>query len=324
MKLTLEEIKSLAFGIVETSIEQDGVEFYRMSANLSKHLASYKPEYGIRADAQASIRLDFETDSDFFAFAYDNVQTTSSRNWYYFSLLINGEEVALIGEDNPTERCGKYQINLPEGNKRITLFFPNLFRARIQSIELSDECYFKRAETKHCFVFYGDSITHGYDARSAANSYVNRIARATNAEIFNLGIGGAVFDSKMIDEVGDYNADAVFVAYGTNDWAHRENMCSLVKYCEEFFKKLTSIFKNIPIYVILPIWRANCQDEKPTGTFHQVKERITEVAKQYDNAKIIDLFDDIPHDVSLYSDGLHPNDDGFAYYAQGVLNKIKA
>ena len=324
MKLTLEQIKSLAFGFVEATIENEGIEFYRFSAQLSTCLDSLKPDYGIRAKAQASIRLDFETDSEYFSFTYDNVQKTSSRNWYYFSLLVDGKPRALIGEDNAMACRGSYETILPKGNKRITLFFPNLYRARIQGIELSDGSYVKRVETKKRFVFYGDSITHGYDAKSPNNSYVNRIAYATDAEVFNLGIGGAVFHSRMIDDIRDYNADAVFVAYGTNDWAHRQNMEELSAYCEEFFQKLTSVFKNIPIYVILPIWRSNYQDVKQTGTFQEVKDRIIQIAKQYENTEIIDLFDDIPHELSMFSDGLHPNDDGFAYYAQGVLKKIKA
>ena len=324
MKLTLEEIKSLAFGVVESTIEDNGIEFYRLSAQLSTYLGSLKPDYGIRADAQASIRLDFETDSEYFSFTYDNVQTTSSRNWYYFSLLVDGNPMALIGEENPTELCGKYETVLPKGKKRITLFFPNLYRARIQEIEISDGAYVKRVATKKRFVFYGDSITHGYDAKSAANSYVNRIAFATDAEVFNLGIGGAVFHPRMIDDIGDYNADAVFVAYGTNDWCHRKNMEELSIYCEDFFEKLASVFENIPIYVILPIWRSNYQDVKQTGTFQESKDKIIQIAKKYANTEIIDLFDDIPHELSMFSDGLHPNDEGFAYYAQGVLKKIKA
>jgi hypothetical protein len=37
----------------------------------------------------------------------------------------------------------------------------------------------------------------------------------------------------------------------------------------------------------------------------------------------MDLADDIPHELSLFKDELPPNDTGFAYYAKGVLNKIK-
>ena len=37
----------------------------------------------------------------------------------------------------------------------------------------------------------------------------------------------------------------------------------------------------------------------------------------------MDLADNIPHELSLFKDGLHPNDTGFAYYTKGVLNKIK-
>lgn len=322
MKLLFEQIQDITFGALETVVEDDGIEFYRMTNKMSEKINSFNSDFGIKTLATAGIRFDFYTDSEFFSFEYDRVKKTSSRNWYYFSLLVNGESVALIGEDTPEKFCGSYKTTLPKGKNRITLFFPNLYRARIRSVELSDGAYFEPFKAEKRFVFHGDSITHGYDAKSAANSYVNRIALATNAEIFNFAIGGAFFDSRMIDGTDDYDADAVFVAYGTNDWSHSENKQVFSKSCDDFMKKLTEVFDNIPIYIILPIWRVNCQDIKPMGTFQEAKDTIKQIVSAYGNTKIIDLANDIPHDVAFFSDGLHPNDKGFACYSQGVLREL--
>ena len=322
MKLTIEQIKNITFGALEYSIENEGIDFYRMPNLLSKRIDTISNDFGQKSYATAGIRFDFNTNSDFFAFSYSNVKKASSRTWYYFSLLINGKQVALIGENDLVECKGYYQILLPKGQKRITLFFPNLCRASIQSVELSDGCYFERIKTKNRFVFYGDSITQGYDAKSAANSYVNRVAYKTDAEIYNYAIGGAAFNERMIDDISSYSVDKVFVAYGTNDWFHGENMETFSNHCEKFLSKLSLVYKNTPIYVILPIWRNNYKELKPVGTFFEAREKIAKLASNYDKIKIIDLFDVIPHDLSLYSDGLHPIDDGYVYYTQGIVDNL--
>ena len=39
---------------------------------------------------------------------------------------------------------------------------------------------------------------------------------------------------------------------------------------------------------------------------------------------MVDCFDFIPHDPANYSpDVLHPNDDGFAHYARGVIEAVQ-
>ena len=322
MKLNNEQIQSLALGVAQTLSTQDGIELYRMKTAQAERIMNFNSNFGKRAYSTAGIRLDFYTDSKFFAFAYDNAQSTSSRNWYYFTLFINGKETALIGEETATACTGTYRVELPKGKNRITLFLPNLFRARITSVELSDGAFFERITPKRRIVFHGDSITHGYDAKSAANSYANRVAYALDAEIFNFAIGGAMFNMRMVDTSTDYNADAVVVAYGSNDWNKRPTKQAFSKFCSDFFETLMSLHKNVPVFVIPPIWRFDCEKERPVGTFEDARKEIARIASGYENTRIIDLSKDIPQDLAFFTDGLHPNDDCFALYAQGVLKQI--
>lgn len=243
MILTNEQICSVALGAAEITCSPLGVDFYRMRKAQAEAIRAFSADFGNKAYATAGIRLDFYTDSEFFAFAYDDAKAASSRKQYYFTLLVNGKEVALVGEENAAALAGEARVALPQGNNRVTLFFPNVFRARIKRVELSDAS-FEPFRPERRFVFHGDSITHGYDARSAANSYANRIATACNAEAFNFAIAAACFDPRMIDETNDHNADAVFVAYGTNDWAKKSNFAEFSSDCEAFFRKLTSLHKS--------------------------------------------------------------------------------
>ena len=292
-----------------------------MKTAQAQRITDFNAEFGKKAYGTAGIRLDFYTDSTFFAFTYDKATAASSRKWYYFSLLINGEQVALIGEEQATACAGAYRVELPDGKNRITLFLPNLFRARITSVELSDGAVFERVNPKRRLVFHGDSITQGADSKSPALSYANRVAYALDAEIFDFAIGGAMFDMRMVDTSTDYNADAVIVAYGTNDWSKWKDAQTFSENCSEFFEQLMPLHKNVPVFVILPIWRFNGEEQKPIGTLQDAKAEIARIASGYKNVKIIDIYDVVPHE--LFSDGLHPTDDGFAYYAENVLKQIK-
>jgi hypothetical protein len=98
-------------------------------------------------------------------------------------------------------------------------------------------------------------------------------------------------------------------------------MQTFSKNCLEFFEKLMSLHKDVPVFVILPIWRFNFAEQRPVGAFQTARAEIARIASGYQNTQIIDMFDVVPHE--LFSDGLHPIDDGFAYYAQSVLKQIK-
>lgn len=322
MQLTNEQIRSVTLGAAEIDFQDGFAVFYRMHRAQAERIANFNADFGKKAYATAGVRLDFYTDSEYFAFSYA-VQAASSRTFYNLALYIDGKEYALVGENPAKNYQGEYQTRLPQGEKRVTLFLPCLFSAKLQNITLSDGASITPFLPKRRLVFHGDSITHGYDAQSPANAYANQVAYALDAEIFNFAIGGATFDIRMIDESTNFNADAVFVAYGTNDWAHRTSMQEFSANCEAFFQTLARLHKGVPVFVILPIWRANCATDSPVGSFQAAKDEIRRIANKYPNTQIMDLADDIPHELSLFTDGLHPNDTGFAYYTKGVLNKIK-
>ena len=321
MQLTSEQIHSLALGVADTLSDKDGIQLYRMKRAQAQRITDFNADFGKRAYGTAGIRLDFYTDSTFFAFSYDKAAEASSRKWYYFSLFINGKQAALIGEETATARAGAYRVELPDGKNRITLFLPNLFRARITGVELSDGASFERVTPKRRLVLHGDSITQGADSKSPALSYANRVAYALDAEIFDFAIGGAMFNMRMVDTSTDYNADAVIVAYGTNDWSKWKDAQTFSENCSKFFETLMPLHKNVPVFVILPIWRFDGDAQKPIGTLQDARAEIARIASGYENTQIIDIFDVVPHE--LFTDGLHPTDDGFAYYAENVLKQIQ-
>lgn len=323
MELTIEQIKSITFGAVESTACTEGIEFYRMPLAQIQRICKMSEWYGVRAYSTAGIRLDFYTDSDYFSFSYDNVKQAGSQSFYYFTLYINEKEYSQIGEEDAQKFMGRYNVKLPKGKKRITLFFPNLFRARLKNVELSDGASIELAKKNKRVLFIGDSITQGYTAKSAANSYVNRFAFENNVEAINVAVGGARFEEYFIDENFFYGADTVVVAIGTNTWKY-ETKETFTNQCVKFFKKICSIYSNVPVFVILPIWREDeYQAELFEGPLVEAREIMSgiigELAKEYPKLKVVDIWDKITHDTAYYTDGLHPNDEGMKLYANALL-----
>ena len=323
MKLSYEQILSVAFGYESYIQDEKGIRLYHMRTEHAAFISSFNEIWGIRAHSGAGIYLDFYTDSSYFGFAYDQAVEGSSQIWYYFEILIDGKSVALIGEYDTAVRQGEHRIQLPTGTHHVTLVFPNMFNARLTKVELSDGASLSPAVKKGKLVFYGDSITQGYHSKMPALCYVHRIGVQTDYEAFNLGVGGAIFDPRLIDMQTFIRPDAVFVAYGTNDWMRVITPEDFTKNVRAFLDALKKLYPTQPIFVILPIWRVNCQAVHSLGTLLDARKLLCEIANGYEKVKLIDLWEDIPQEATLFSDGLHPNEQGFAFYADGVYKQIK-
>ena len=322
MQLTTNEIKNLTFGAYESEEALDGVRFYRMPDKQARYFEKHDPAFYKKGKSAASISIDFYTDSSFFFFHCTEVEQCSTRPWCYFDVLINGKLVATIGDEPPIKTSYSFRTDLPDGENRVTLFFPNLHQATVKEISLSDGAKIRPAEKKRRILFLGDSITHGYDAQAPSQSYANRVSFQTDSEAVNLAIGGACFAADCLDESIDYRPDMIVVAYGTNDWRKKPAEACFAG-CRAFFDKLCKIYPDKPIFYILPIWRhRGCETPEQAESFWLSRNLFKHIASGYKNIKIIDLWEEIPRDLALFSDGLHPNSEGFAYYANGVIKHL--
>ena len=119
-----------------------------------------------------------------------------------------------------------------------------------------------------------------------------------------------------------FDPDMIIVAYGTNDWCHG---IDITKTAKEYIDKLTRIYNHNRIFVILPIYRLDCEEEQEEATisFYEFRNELNELCTQYENITVIDGWDFIPHFSDFYEDGyLHPNDMGFLLYAENLIKKL--
>lgn len=324
MKLSLGQITKITSGF-DRIIPHDGlISFERMKEKTINEFVNsdwIREDYGKKSHANANIMLDFYTDSDTIKISYKNVKIASSRSFWYIDVLVNNNIVSHHGEEFCSNKDGELVVKLYETPARVTIYLPCLYKLDIESIELNDGCYANPIAKPIKFLFYGDSITQGYDVRLPSMSYSAIVGRAFNACVQNLAIGGSFFEPNILSE--KYDADFVFVAYGTNDWSHKP-FEKINNDSYNFFKRIKELYGHKKVIVLLPLYRLDIHEKKEySNDFFEVRNKIKENALAF-NFDVVDTINWLIKEEHSYSDRhLHPNEFGNIQIANYLINYLK-
>jgi lysophospholipase L1-like esterase len=214
-------------------------------------------------------------------------------------------------------------FRLGKGDKIVEIVFPWSVIVEILSVCIDDNSYVLPVIKDKILLCYGDSITHGYDAIHPTNRYAYKLANLLGADEINKAIGGDIFFPPIVGNKEDFDPDYIIVAYGTNDW----EKCTLKDFthaCRDFYDALSHNYPNAKIFALTPIWRGDMDEPKEMGKFEVLKNTIIDQTDDLGNVHVIDCTNAVPGESKYFaSDLLHPNDDGFDYYARFVYQKIK-
>ena len=270
----------------------------------------------VRSRASTSVVLRFKASASRLSFDYKI--GAKARTWAVIDVL-RGEELYSSYSLEADE--GRAELSLPgDPDAEITVFLPHLVEISIKNIS-ADAPLIPIAKKDFAWLALGDSITQGMVAHSPAAPYPSKISMALDCELLNAGVGGIEFNSDELDYVG-FEPDLITVALGTNDWGNsREDMLSSVT---AYFDKLLSLYKCENVYAITPIWRSDDEKESPVMSFAEHRAVIAEAIAKYPEVKIIEGYDLVPHDISLFGDPagnrqVHPNEAGFEHYSKNLL-----
>lgn len=321
MQLTFEQVASITQGVAYIDQKEEGIQFHRFTAEQEKGYAvtNFHP----REEATAGVRLNFKTDS---TTLFMKVVTSkgSSRKFFTHDILVNGERIGSL--QNKTEDIfGEFEesFNLGEGTKEVCIQMPWSVCSILKELSLDDGSFLEPVKKEKKIIIFGDSITQGYDAQHPMNRYAANLADALNAEEINKAIGGEKFCPWLAQLRDDIDPDYISVAYGTNHW-HRASAEEFREICEEFYDQLVANYPKAKIFALTPIWRKDRTDVTRFRDFEQIGEIICDVVKKYDNVTCISGRHFVPEDENLFSDlYLHPNDEGFKYYSEGVKKAIQ-
>ncbi len=309
MKLSAEQIASVTFGAMESEAREDGLHFYRFPKQYIEAWGRQASILGERAEATAGIRLDFHTNS--------RNLILRARTGACFELYLNGEPYAILRSSEPL------QIALNDGAKeeadtRVTLYFPAHEAGVLEEVELCDGATLSAHAYSQKILFIGDSITQGWAAAHDSLSYAMRVARALDADCVVQGVGGSYYCRECMGEM-PFDPDTVVVAYGTNDCTKRKSAEELSREAHACLSFLTEQYAGERILVISPIWR--CDNAQLSVPLEECRSILCREAEQL-GLDYVDGLTLVPHDPSLFADGLHPNDEGFAVYAENLLKYL--
>lgn len=334
MNLTFAQVQSVALGAARIAQQEDGIHFYRFTQEQENLYRERNAEFYAKTFCTSGVQLRFRTDSRSLGLKV-LANLKSSRRYYSVDVFVNGEMAGCVDNfsdvqmerDYTTAKCplgeAEKAFNLGEGEKEITIYLPWSVEMVLQEIALDDGASLTPVKPKHKMLCFGDSITHGYDALRPSNKYITKLARALDAEEYNKAIGGEIFFPALANAREDFAPDYISVAYGTNDWSKCERE-ELISNCKAFYANLRATYPEAKIFAITPVWRKDYQDYRKSGLFTLAEETIREATKDLPNVQVIYGFEFVPHDEAYYADlRLHPNDEGFEHYFQGLWNAIR-
>ncbi len=313
-----DELHRFLHGVLTWRETGEGIIPLRFSEKQMQLYAQHT-RYSVRSVSSAGIQCKCTTDAA--ALTLDaNVFPGSSIDLYGFDLYVDGRLYAHTEGKISEKSAVTWSVQLPAGKKKLELYLPCLAGTCLKSLTFHDTdctepavCY---AERMLCM---GDSITQGYTAHYPSLTYPAALARKTKSELVNQGIGGETFHPDLLDSPLPYLPTCIMIAYGTNDWK-RKTLDALMNDVHSFLSKTATLWPAVPVKVMTPIWRADCEEAALNGlTFDEMRQLIATAAASYPNMTTISGEDLFVADESLMADGrVHPNDTGFELIAKNL------
>ena len=312
MKLTTEQIKQITTGAIRIEEKADGIHFYKCTEKQIAAWTEKNKDLGFRAAGTTGICLDFHTNSQTLTFSVSHGNK--------FELYIDGLlRRQFLMKDHPTETVALCDpLGHAKEEYRVTLIFPSHDEGGVLTLlELDDGATVTPHRYDRKLLFIGDSITQGWASRYDSLSYAWRVTRHFNANTVNQGIGGAYFHEDCFDHI-EFDPDAVLVAYGTNDFGRYKTYEELRMHASAHLSLIAKEYAEKQIFVLSPIWRDK-REGKSMGTFENCCAIVAEEAQKLGLIHIngLTLVPPIPE---FFGDAyLHPNDEGFAIYAENLI-----
>ena len=335
MKLNISQIKGIATGAVVVKEENGMISLRRFTQEQEELYKITSQDFYNKTFSTAGIKLLFKTDSESLFLKLKTMASTS-RKYFSVDVLVDGKLIGYIDNFSDVKLSQDYtkmdfplgdfseKFQLGEGEKTVCVHLPWSVRTSIEEISIDDNAFIEGIKPKYKLLAFGDSITNGYDALRPSNRYVAKIADMLDAEEFNKAIGGERFFPKLAKLQDSFKPDYITVAYGTNDW-NCMDQGTFKKNCEDFYKNISQNYPQAKIFAITPIWRKDKDEYRIFGSFEKVEEIIKNAAGGIDNITVISGKNFVPKEEKFFADlMLHPNDDGFEYYAENLYKEIKA
>lgn len=332
MNLTFDQICAVTHGAAQIRNENGAVRFLRLTDEQYAAFAAQNPSL---SNTAAGIKLVFRTDSRSL-----RLQALLEGNIYWwplvsFDIQVNDQVIGHLDNFSHIENfVPKFEEKLPlgpvekqfdlgEGEKLVTIHLPWCQLFLLQQVALDDGAFAEPVQ-KQKLLMYGDSITTGFCATRPSRRLAARVAAALDMEETNRSMAGSTFLPDVAAAVDPVTPDLITVSYGSNDWGQGHTAEQLAENCRKFLQNVRKNYPNTPIMMISPVFRFSFACCNPCIDYETVTETLRQVAAEFDNLHFICGVDLVPHEESMFFDGLHPNDQGFEIYAANLIAQLKS
>ncbi|MBO5091531.1 MAG: SGNH/GDSL hydrolase family protein [Clostridia bacterium] len=314
MKLSNKTLSKLIKGACYFEIKDGYLSSYRFSKaqieNLSRN--AYDKCWLTYALMSGPQRIEFKTSCTEINFDYKASKSHANNtiDLYIDNVLYRVYHI------NDTLK-GKVEFFLPQGQKLVSIYMPCESTVQIKNFTINGGYKSVKKSEKRVLII-GDSITQGAGPNVASLAYANGLARELGYDILAQGIGGYRYEPNDVMKIDGFEPDKIIVALGTN-W-YDDSSYDYELNVSEFYKKLTSVFPNIPILAITPIWRGDIDN---WDRFIWCINKIKDTCAKYECIKLVYGFTLVPNVEECFSDKAHPNCFGSFMYSSNLIKAIK-
>jgi lysophospholipase L1-like esterase len=321
MKLSLKQISPFVRGCGNLE-EVDGEIFFDRIGAAGRAYYDLSPASHLRARCPAGVMIEMRTD----ATAVD-IHLRLGGGARTYATVDAVVENALVASMTNQQVHGDWQDRLvlpaSEYARRLQIYFPHSAAANLVSIDLIDAQLVEPITPSKTLMTFGDSITQGMDAVHPSLTYVAVAARELRMDLYNYGIGGAVFARESLPVVPIARPDLITIAYGTNDFSDGRP----VEMARDYLLQIRTMFPNTPLAVLMPLWRTKGDHDgwcNSSGmSLARYRDSIRSIAQDLNLPWIAHDWL-LPAVASLHVDGLHPSDAGHQIVGMNLANRLIA
>ncbi len=312
MKLSFKQIKEFTVGAICIEQTESEIRFHRFTDTQINAFCAADPGFLNGIKATTGIRIDFHTDSSLLS-----VDVASAGKYEILIDSLPYRQFIAQGVDTLT-------ITLREGMKRVTLVLPSHTEGRLRSIRLSQGAQALPHIFRKRFLFFGDSITQGWESKWDSLSYAWQLTTHYDANSYIFGIGGTFVLPNTLEKI-PFRPQVIFIAYGTNDLFRHASISDFQAAYHCYVQTLQKFYPETKIVCITPLWRADAH-YAPVFTLQQVRQAIEDVSSELD-CILVRGEDMIPALSEFFAEAdtnysLHPNDLGFSLYTRNLIRTL--
>ncbi len=311
----MQKISALFHGVVGLE-RKDGYLIPRRFTSAQIDCCADNDFFYARTRCCASVTIELITEAENISFDYKFFLRTGVKST--FEVYVDGF-LTHLSKDCELSDEGTLSFSFKKGKKRIEVYIPNYSEVGVKNVTV-DGKYVPVRKKRTKVLFIGDSITQGGGSERSGQTYVNFVKRALRYEILNWGIGGFVFDEKIVQRSA-FTPKKIVVAMGTNNrgWSAEDNERAI----NAFFEKINALYPNIPVLAIAPPWAGDMTGRDLDG-YRQIKCLTRAAVARYPHMKLTNAYEMIPHFSDYFMDDLvHPNALGMEVYGQNLVKAIK-